>query len=65
MASVLAYHPETGAEVMTDDEAMVHLRMSGWMLRSEHEENVAAAQAAADEAAKSAKPAAGAASKEK
>jgi hypothetical protein len=63
MASVLAYHPETGAEVMTDDAAMVHLRLSGWLLRSEHLENVAAAEAAA--AAQPAKPAAGAASKEK
>jgi len=65
MASVLAYHPETGAEIMTDDEAMVHLRQSGWLTRAEHEENVATAQAAAAEAAKTAKPAAGAASKEK
>jgi hypothetical protein len=60
--AVLAYHPETGAEVVVDDEAMVHLRGSGWLLSSEHQENVAAAEAAA---AKPDKPAAPAASKEK
>lgn len=65
MASVLAYHPETGGEATVGDEAMVHLRRSGWLLRSEHEENVAAAQKAEAEAAKSDKSAAGAASKEK
>jgi hypothetical protein len=62
--AVLAYHPETGAEIVVEDEAMVHLRGSGWLLRAEHEENVAAAAAAA-EAAKPAKPAAPSAPKEK
>ena len=39
MAEVVAYHPETGAEVVVDSEALEgHLRQSGWMTREEHEE---------------------------
>lgn len=39
MAQVIACHPETGAEVVVDSEALEHhLRQSGWMLREEHAE---------------------------
>jgi len=46
MSDVLAYHPETGATVVVGEEAMYHLRQSGWLLASEHEANQAAAAAA-------------------
>lgn len=45
--SVLAYHPQTGADLVVDDGQMIHLRASGWMLRTEYE----AAQAHAAEQA--------------
>lgn len=42
MGEVVAYHPETGAEVVVDSEALEHhLRASGWMTREEHAENQA------------------------
>lgn len=56
--AVLAIHPVTGAEIVVDEEAMTHLRASGWLKRSEHEENQAAAAAAEAKSAKSAAPAA-------
>jgi hypothetical protein len=49
--SVLAYHPETGHQVVVDEGALVHLRMSGWMTQAEHDANQAAAAEAADKAA--------------
>ena len=48
----LAYHPETGHSLVVDDEQLMHMRLSGWMLRSEYDEAQAAQQAAADAAAK-------------
>jgi hypothetical protein len=55
--AVLAYHPETGADLVVSDEQLVHMRASGWMLRTEYEaaQEHAAQQAAAAGAA-SAKP---------
>lgn len=50
--TVHAYHPETGHELAVTDEQMAHMRRSGWVLKTEHEERQAAAQAAADAAAK-------------
>ena len=47
---VHAYHPETGHELVVTDEQMDHMRRSGWVLKTEHEERQAAAQAAADAA---------------
>jgi hypothetical protein len=52
--SVLAYHPETGHSAVLSDEQLAHMRMSGWMLRSEYDE-AQAAQAAAAEASKPSK----------
>lgn len=48
--SVLAYHPQTKASLVLDDEQLVHLRASGWMTQAEHDSNEAEAQAAADKA---------------
>lgn len=47
MSDVRAYHPDTGGEALVPQEAMHHLRQSGWLLASEHEANQAAAEAAA------------------
>jgi hypothetical protein len=48
--SVHAVHPGTGASVVVTDEALAHMRVSGWMTQAEWEEQQAAA-AAAQEAA--------------
>ena len=51
---VHAYHPDTGHELVVTDEQMDHMRRSGWVLKTEHEERqaaLAAAEAAADKAA--------------
>lgn len=53
--TVHAYHPETGHELAVTDEQMSHMRRSGWVLMSEHEERQAAAQAA-EAAQKTVKP---------
>ena len=50
MSEVRAYHPGTGGECVVDEEAMPHLRRSGWLLTSEWEANQAAAAEAADKA---------------
>ena len=50
--TVHAYHPDTGHELVVTDEQMEHMRRSGWVLKTEHEERQRAAQAAADAAAK-------------
>lgn len=50
--SVHAYHPGTQASAVMDDAQLAHMRMSGWVLKSEWDEQQAG-QAAADEAAKS------------
>ena len=56
MAEVIAYHPETGAEVAVDAEALEHhLRQSGWMTRGEHEELQARLAEREQAAAKAAK----------
>jgi hypothetical protein len=57
MADVRARHPETGAAADVPEEAMQHLRQSGWLLETEYQENKAAAEAAAAAAAGKAKPA--------
>ena len=54
MSDVRAYHPETRGEAVVDEEAMPHLRRSGWLLRSEWDENQASAQAAQAKGAKGA-----------
>ena len=58
-----AYHPETGASVMVEQGQLDHMRMSGWMLRSEYEANEVAR--AEREAADAKPPAAAASTKEK
>jgi hypothetical protein len=55
--SVHAYHPETGASVVVTEEALAHMRVSGWMTQAEWEEQQAAA-AAQEAAAQQAAPAA-------
>jgi hypothetical protein len=39
--SVHAFHPGTGHALTVDDEALDHMRASGWMLLSEHQGNLA------------------------
>jgi hypothetical protein len=50
------YHPVTGATVMVPESSVPHLRISGWVLLAEHQENQAQAaereQAASKTAAK-------------
>jgi hypothetical protein len=56
MTDIRAYHPGTGHTVIVDSEVLDHhLRQSGWLSEAEHQENQAAAQAAAEKAAKTAK----------
>ena len=43
MSDIVMYHPVTEAIVAVPDSAVPHLRMSGWLLLSEHEANQAAA----------------------
>ena len=45
--SVLAYHPETGALEVLTEEQLVHMRLSGWVLKSDWDEQQAAKAAAA------------------
>jgi hypothetical protein len=40
---VIVYHPGTEATVQVPESAVPHLRVSGWLLLSEHQENQAAA----------------------
>jgi hypothetical protein len=54
--SVLAYHPETGHSAVLSEEQLDHMRLGGWMLKAEFDEQQAAKQAAADAAAQSSKP---------
>jgi hypothetical protein len=44
---VTVYHPGTEATVDVPESSVPHLRMSGWLLLSEHQENQAAAEAKA------------------
>lgn len=53
--SVLAYHPQTGALEVLSDEQLVHMRIAGWMLKSEWDE-MEAAKAAAEAAASKTAP---------
>jgi hypothetical protein len=55
MSEVRAVHPGTGGEALVDEEAMFHLRQSGWLLASEHEANQAAAAEAEAKSAKGSK----------
>ena len=48
MSDVAIYHPGTGAQASAPEEAMPHLRQSGWLLLSEHQGN----QSSAAEASK-------------
>ena len=51
--SVHVVHPGTGADLTVDEDALVHMRASGWMTRAEYEQNQAAdaeRQAAAEKA---------------
>lgn len=43
MSDVVVYHPVSEAIVGVPESAVPHLRMSGWLLLSEHEANQAAA----------------------
>ncbi len=42
MSDVIIYHPGTDARATVPEEALPHLRISGWLLLSEHQENEAA-----------------------
>ena len=51
--SVHVVHPESGGDLTVSDDALVHLRASGWMTAAEYEQNQAAdaeRQAAAEKA---------------
>lgn len=52
--NVTVYHPGTEATVTVPESAVPHLRVSGWLLLSEHQENQAAAGAEAKAATKTA-----------
>lgn len=52
--SVAAYHPGTGASVVVSEEALDHMRVSGWLSAAEHEANLAEQQAREQQAAKAA-----------
>ena len=41
MSDVTIYHPGTDARASVPEEAVPHLRRSGWVLLSEHEQNEA------------------------
>jgi hypothetical protein len=43
MSDVVMYHPVTEAIVAVPEPSVPHLRMSGWLLLSEHQANQAAA----------------------
>lgn len=47
MSAVLAYHPETQAQLVVDDGQLLHMRVSGWMTQAEWDANQAAAAEAA------------------
>jgi hypothetical protein len=55
---VTVYHPGTEATVTVPESSVPHLRMSGWLLLSEHQENQAAAAEREAAAAKAADKAA-------
>jgi hypothetical protein len=55
MSDVTIYHPGTGLRETVPEEALSHLRVSGWRLLSEHEADEAARaerEAAASKTAK-------------
>lgn len=55
MPDVEICHPGTGGTALVPDGAVSHYRQSGWLLRSEHEANQAAAEEAAAAAEKTTK----------
>lgn len=57
MSAILAYHPGTRAQLVVDDEQLLHMRVSGWMTQAEWDANQAAAEAAAEQQAASVKTA--------
>ena len=46
MSDVVIYHPGTDQRASVPEDAVWHLRQSGWLLLSEHQENEAAREAA-------------------
>jgi hypothetical protein len=54
MANVVIYHPETQANTTVPEDSVWHYRQSGWLLRSEFDENEALAASRAAEAGKQA-----------
>ena len=54
--SVHAYHPGTGADVVLTEDQLAHMRISGWVLKSEWDEQQAAAAASQAAAAQASKP---------
>ena len=54
MSDVVIYHEGIGQQAVVPAEALPHYRRSGWLLLSEHQENVAAA---AEREAAASKPA--------
>ena len=51
MSAILAYHPGTRAQLVVDDEQLLHMRVSGWMTQAEWDANQAAASGGNDGAA--------------
>jgi len=45
VSDVEAYHPGTDAYATVPEEALSHLRISGWLLLAEHQANLAEAEA--------------------
>ncbi len=43
MSDIVVYHPGTQAQAQVPEEALPHLRVSGWLLLDEHNANQAAA----------------------
>jgi hypothetical protein len=51
VSDVTVYHPGTDAQAVVPEEALPHLRVSGWLTLGEHNANQAEAEARKAEAA--------------
>ena len=67
MSTVAVYHPELDTTIDVPESALPHMRRSGWVLRSEHDDRAAsdAAQAADKKTARTPAKAADEAPKQK
>jgi hypothetical protein len=54
VSDVTVYHPGTGAQAVVPEEALPHLRVSGWLTLDEHNANQAEAEARQAAASKTA-----------